>query len=454
MVIIGEVRVAKIKEGNSEKEIYAASMPTSTESIFYSNARGCYVWCCRDENGKVVKQREFGINVAISNSKIELDQMTGDNFKQYTLGQGLYERGTEGEIIMKLDTDSIEGKKASLVVTLDDGTFIKSTAENMEKKSGFLDGMSDIWNSINSSISWVVDGIIDKLAKIINDLLLDIADGIQALIDMVMKTDRVTVRDVIFGNLPQLSINFWETSSITNNDANMNGDTVDVSIDTPPVSVLKGIVSYWYGVLRKIAIAIYLVMLLYIGVRILLSSTGKGASQFKESLTSWVVGVIILMFFPIVMRYIILINQSFVEMLDTNVVDINSGEAGREDDAMLAVRNMAESYENLALTIVYIIMLGQLVVLLGVYYKRVIVISFLITIFPIVATLYIWEKTNKGHARSLGTWAKEFTILVFTQTFHAVVYVILIDGAFSAFLQLIGKNWLLFILSVTFLFQA
>ena len=65
MDIIGEIRVAKVKERDEEREIFAASMPTSTESIFYSPARGCYVWNYKDENGKVTEQREFHIDVAI-----------------------------------------------------------------------------------------------------------------------------------------------------------------------------------------------------------------------------------------------------------------------------------------------------------------------------------------------------------------------------------------------------
>lgn len=451
---------SEIQENGIKKDIYAAILPKDN-SVVYSEVKQCFVYQYKDENGKSTYV-DFTLDVATSDSKESLNQMTNKDFKQYTVGKGVYERENEDRIIV-LNADSVENQNLSLVMILDDGTFLKSeTNEAKEKEDSFL---SKVWNKLGEFGIGIADGVVDKLSEIMNDLLLTIADGIQSLIDMVMKSERVTVRDVIFGKLPQLSIDFWNASSLTNSNMNSGegsgegsgekqGEGSNLSIDTPPVSALKEIVSYWYDILRKIAIAIYLVMLLYIGVRILLASTGKGARQYKDSLTSWLVGVVILLFFPIVMRYIVAINQSFVEMLDTNVVQINSGEKGREDDAMLAIRNMAESYGNLALTIVYIIMLGQLVVLLGVYYKRVIVVAFLITIFPIVATLYIWEKTNRGRAKALGTWAKEFTILVFTQTFHAVVYVILIDGAYSAFMQTGGENWLLFVLSVTFLFQA
>ena len=77
--------------------------------------------------------------------------------------------------------------------------------------------------------------------------------------------------------------------------------------------------------------------------------------------------------------------------------------------------------------------------------------AFLITIFPVVAGIYICEK-KKGGGKSLTTWTKEYVILVFAQAFHAVVYVVLIDGAYLAFKQ--SNNWFVFMISVLFLFEA
>ncbi|MBO5143444.1 MAG: hypothetical protein J6C46_10750, partial [Clostridia bacterium] len=178
------------------------------------------------------------------------------------------------------------------------------------------------------------------------------------------------------------------------------------------------------------------------------SSTTKSGEKYKDMLTSWLLGIVILCFYHYVMRYTVIINDTFVQMVDEGS---NIESTGSSNDAMLEIRNKAGTENNIALTIVYIIMLGQLIVLLGVYYKRIFMMAFLITIFPVVATLFIWEKT-KGGAKALTTWTKEYVVLVLTQTFHAVVYVVLVDGGLKAFNT--SGNWFVFIISVLFLFEA
>ena len=457
----GETLVSTTNDSDGNNvNIYATKLPDSqmygNERIFYSSS-GFFVYEYTDESGKSY-QKQFTVGVASSEGAVGLDEVNASTYGEYATGLTFIEREESNDVngvymLLNSEKGDLENSSAILYVKIgDEETFLTSgTPQELQMSEIEQSFLANAWEVIAGAGTWIVQQAIDKLGKIINEFLLGVGDNLQRMIDMIMKNEKTTVYTVIFGKLPQLSINFWEASSVEiSNDDPDDASTIDMDIDTPPAAVLKPIVSYWYKILRRIAISIYLIMLLYIGVKILMADTGASANKAKEMLTSWLVGIIILSLFPVAMRCIVEINQSLVSELDPGAA---SSSAGNSDDAMIALRNMAEERENLALTIVYIIMLGQVVILLGMYYKRVLVISFLIVIFPIVAALHIWQKANRG-GRTLGTWTKEFTILVITQSFHAVIYVVLIDGAYRAFLGSDGNNWLMFLFSVLFLFQA
>ena len=217
------------------------------------------------------------------------------------------------------------------------------------------------------------------LAKIINLVVYGIGKGLHLLINDVLHED-LTIGKIVYGQTNRFSIDFWNISSVNDGKFNI-------------ARSLKDIVSYWYNTFRGLGITVYLIMLLFIGIKVLLSSTGKGLQEAKTKLTSWFTGVLILLFFPLIMRYSIELNNSLVTMISQASGDASS-------DIMNSVADSAINDGILILSIVYVIMVGQLLILIMNYYKRAFMVSYLIVIFPIVATYYIWEKSQKGRSKS------------------------------------------------------
>lgn len=443
-------------ERTAEDYVYAVNLPNNEGNIGYNAQNGSYYYEVRDTNtNNVVAQIPFNIEILISSEGEPFNEAINENnYKNYlAFGQSNIVLETEeNEFIKRIQETEYSGRQLILALEFNDNTYSFSDIENVNVSAN----PKGVWDSI---VDWAT-GIFDvqgAVAKIINELLIGIANSIHKLVNFAVGIDEgeyLTVYDVIFGDFEKLSINFWgdASSQIGNNhqsNANSHGD--DGMIDNAPSTTLKRIVEYWYGAFRGIAIVVYLVMLLYIGIKILLSSTAGRAQKYKDMFTSWIVGIILLVFFPYAMKYIVLINDVFVETIDQDILDNVTDNEFVGTDTMIKIKNQAEKESNIALTVVYIVMLGQLIVLVGVYYKRAFTMAFLITIFPVVTILYIWEKTN-GNAKALTTWTKEYMVLVLTQTFHATIYVIFIEGAYSAFLS--SGNWFIFILCVTFLFKA
>ena len=75
--------------------------------------------------------------------------------------------------------------------------------------------------------------------------------------------------------------------------------------------MLKPLIAKWYVKLRNIAIVIMLSILLYIAIRIFLSSVSSDKAKYKEYLKDWLVGMILLFF----MHYIMIIAMLIVEQV-------------------------------------------------------------------------------------------------------------------------------------------
>ncbi len=301
-----------------------------------------------------------------------------------------------------------------------------------------------IWDLIvgvvKAILKWLGELAIRVVDWIVSKLVFLICAGVKALIEAAT-ADGITIRYVLFGNYKKVSIDYWDPNPPSN------------SI----VSSLRPVVSFWYVKFRQIAITWYLVLLLYLGMKIMLSKNATTTEALKERLNVWLVGVIALFFFPFVMKAIYTINDTTVKLIDQETKkELNeAGIALSNTDMMNDIYDMAVNSTVLGIT--YLIMAGELVVILFAYYKRAFTVGFLITFFPIVCIKHTFDGiTSGGKGRALGAWLREYCVQVFVNLIHVVTYTVIIDGAGESFVkgENGGKNFFLYILCVTFLFKA
>lgn len=324
--------------------------------------------------------------------------------------------------------------------------------------------------------------IYDKLVSAITKVLLSFGDGVFHIMASAVG-ESVSIDKLVFNQVSKVSIDYWEDFDGTNNEQMK--------------AFMKPVVLKWYKVFNKIAIVVYIIVLIYIGVKILLTvATPEKKAGYKEMFTSWVIGVTILFMFPYVMKYIVLINNAVVRTLDQKAEGIGSStsqlanltfwdvitEYGTSDfvkyvgdpktEIMALTRNAADvgtesqikdsatgakvnaKEGNIALAFAYLILLGQTLAILIMYYTRAFMIAFLITIFPLVAMTYAIDKIGDGKNQSFNIWFKEFVVNVIVQMFHAVIYVLVTGSGIKSYLNSNGKNFLFMFLSILFLFEG
>lgn len=337
------------------------------------------------------------------------------------------------------------------------------------------------------------DKIQEKLTegfqKLFNKILQSIAQVIVSLGDGVIHMmaqatgEVVTIDKLVFNKVDKVSIDYWDksTSNATQN-------------STPIKNYMTFPIKKWYKVFNAIAIVVCMITIVYIGILVMLSSTGEKRARYKELAVTWFIGVAILFMFPYVMKYIVKLNDAFVNSIsgaaetlgfsqqegtggslaNMSFIDVGFkygtyefGEyMGTGDDILTFTRNAAlggktegetekdQLKANIVLAIVYDILVGQTLVVLVMYYKRAFMIAFLIVIFPLVAMMYVLDKVGDGKSQSFGIWFKEFLVNVIVQLFHATIYVLVTAGGIKTYLDSSGTSFIFMFMCVLFLFEG
>lgn len=221
-----------------------------------------------------------------------------------------------------------------------------------------------------------------------------------------------------------------------------------------------------FSLFRNLALVAYMAILVYLGIRVLLFSTGDRQAKYKQVLVDWVKGIAIIFLFPYVIRYAINLNHALVSYLQTSsqnflandnvaTISVQGGTiADSNNNTEISSEKSGYMYEMyqqakegwLAPAICWFIMLIQIVQFLIVYYKRLITVMFLIAIFPLVSISYALDKIADGKSQAFNNWCKEFFLQVFIQSFHAINYVLVM----SIICNLQPENWLLKIIGITY----
>lgn len=292
---------------------------------------------------------------------------------------------------------------------------------------------------------------VELYQKVLTWFVLKIGEGVYGLISKMAGGYDISIDALIFDQYPNTALSLFKNDA----DHYQNNPLLVGAVDS---------INYIFGVFTKIALIIYMIVLVYLGIRIMLMSTNAGKkAKSKELLLNWVKGIAIIYLFPYVIRYTILLNHGFVTYIYDNL-DVTTGmeasihstpggltsatepEVPTTGNYMNNMYNKAKHYSHLAYALCWFVMLIQLVQFLIVYFNRLIRVIFLIAIFPLVSISYAIDKIGDGKSQAFNHWCKEFILQVFIQSFHAINYVLVMGIVFG----LQYENWFLIVIGITY----
>lgn len=221
---------------------------------------------------------------------------------------------------------------------------------------------------------------------------------------------------------------------------------------------LRQIIADWYISFRNIAIVGLLSVLVYLGIRIVISSTAADKAKYKENLQNWVVALCLVFFIHFIMSGLMMItdqiNNLFADSVNNNiVVKVDDGNVKFKTNLIGFVRFSAQSssiYNAIAYTILYVILVIYTCMFTVMYFKRFLYMAFLTMIAPLVALTYPIDKAGDGKAQAFNMWFKEYVMHLVLQPVHLILYFSLVSSA----MDLVKNNLIYGIVAITFLIPA
>ena len=335
---------------------------------------------------------------------------------------------------------------------------------NYPENKGYLN-MSEISDYI---IGFIFMGIKVQLigwTSIIENLATDIVYTAIGLRNM--EDDRLTIEKIIFNKVPILNVNIFDRS--------LDDDTTITTSDGQEynvISIIRQSIANIYQIFRNVAIIGLLVVLIYIAIRIGISSIGEQRAKYQKLFINWLVSFIIVFFIHYFILGVILVNQFVVgkiadqmeeeevvtELRLVDVIDPETGEPVIDEETKQRVQELREvevtvtkesslyesvlekaydmkATQGIAGTILYMFLVYYMIKFLFIYFKRYFTVNILIVLAPLMAISYGIDKIKDNKSQTLGTWTTELTLNVLMQSMHALLYLIFMGMAFDLAFQ-------------------
>lgn len=277
---------------------------------------------------------------------------------------------------------------------------------------------------------------------------------------------KLTPAEIFAGNVSALDANFFKTEGDHNQE--LGGSEKSI------VEQLRDTVATWYVALRNIAIVGLLSALLYIGIRIVISSSAGDKAKYKQFFVDWVVALCLIFFLHYIMAFTMTMSETVTDVLAgdrTNqgrIKEVNirltetdgtttfkdSGTEVCFSSNFTGVARMKADYQGgtlkIGYSILYIALTVYTVYFAFVYLKRLLMLAFFTMIAPLVALTYPLDKIKDGKAQAFNYWFKEYMFYALLQPMHMLLYTVFVSSALSV----VANNLLYAIVALAFIVPA
>ena len=360
---------------NNNKKTLDYGTGKSTSGVYPDN----YKWTI-DENSEQWKQ---AVEDGLTNISNEISVTSNESGKYYTNGKVFFPRKGVSDVA---ETENGGVKR----VVEPDGTTISN-----EDYSDSTEG--DIGDGILGILLLGAKLFILLIGRVISLILGFFTDNGASL----------SVQDIIFNKVKITDINFFDI------------DGADGTI-----KIIRGNVAAWYVGVRNLASVVLVIILIYVGIRMAISTIAEEKAKYKKMLIDWFTSMCLLF----VLHFIIILTIQLNNTLVGAIGDASStGDIAKQflDNAL----NNVYFTKGMGNAICYLLLEALTFGFLIAYIKRMITIAFLIIIAPLVTITYSIDRMGDGSSQALNTWFKEFAYNILIQPFHCIAFLALCSTA-------------------------
>lgn len=327
--------------------------------------------------------------------------------------------------------------------------------------------------------------------QVATEFFLTIGDYAQDYLSQTFRED-ITIDRIVYNRVVMLNANFFDKS-------------VNPAVSTAS-KIVKEFINKWFEFFSKLALVVIMIFVVVAGIKIILG-TPNGKAKAGEILKKIVMAVVLIYFFPYVMRYAFDINAAITEKIykETHVVEkagavaisqvsdlvldelefrspqyvsnkslkVGAGsieatqlylnkveQYAASADLMRLMRAFAGVTLRMLYVIIWYILLVQTYIMVIIYIKRYITIAFLLAVYPLVIIGYLSGSMFGSSHTAFNHWCSKFFTNVFLQSIHAIIYGVITGILVEQVRESIngnplkGINWILMIVATSFLFSA
>ena len=262
--------------------------------------------------------------------------------------------------------------------------------------------------------------IIDTIVAVLGSIIAIIPLIINTILSLVVTQGQgtFTIQDLLLGKYNLFNINLFNADNIT-------GPYADT------IKSISNSVSLWYIAIRNLAIIGVAIILVYIGIRMAISSVAEDKAKYKIMLKSWFIGLILLFFLHYIVVILINMSEWLVEFASKSMQKGTIAEGMETEIISNSFKNIWESsgLDKVFYIIIYFMMVYYQLKFFIMYIMRVFKISFLIMISPLICVTYPIDIIGDNKAQAFNNWIKQLVMEIFIQPIHLFIYIVFVYSA-------------------------
>lgn len=119
----------------------------------------------------------------------------------------------------------------------------------------------------------------------------------------------------IFANkVAMLDVNFFQPNKYDEVDTMVGEEGKE---QKSSAAELQGTIAKWYVSIRNFAVVVMMIILVYVGIRIVMSSAAEDRAKYKQRLMDWIIAMCLLFFMHYLMTLAVTITESLLDSIDT-----------------------------------------------------------------------------------------------------------------------------------------
>lgn len=244
---------------------------------------------------------------------------------------------------------------------------------------------------------------------------------------------RFSIQNTVFNQYALFNINFFSPSTEYRNNTAFN-ESISRSV------------AQWFIICRNISLVILLGILIYVGIRMVISTVAMEKAKYKKMLISWVESIVILFVLQYIFIILIMLSENILTLLKPLMDSLNA-EIVKGTSFAAGISDLDKNFETKLITgiensianqrgwnkvwpvIEYVVLVYYQLKFFLLYLKRKIKVAFLIMISPLITITYSMDKIGDNKAQAFNAWLKEIVFQIFIQDLHAVMYLVFVLSA-------------------------